>query len=81
MAEALGLASSILALAQTAWAVGKGLHDLAEEVGSAGEAVRIFANAFWLFVENLEILADVIDGMPSLPRGMGSRTEELLEVA
>jgi hypothetical protein len=38
MAEAIGLAASVIAVSQTAWAVAKGLYDLADEVGSTGEA-------------------------------------------
>ncbi|EXJ78150.1 hypothetical protein A1O3_09311 [Capronia epimyces CBS 606.96] len=44
MAETVGLAASALGLACTGWTVAKGLHDLAEEVGSVGEAIRIFAD-------------------------------------
>lgn len=82
MAEAVSLVASVLALAQTGWLVAKGLHELADEVSSAGEAVRIFANDFWLFMETLQTLGDVFSTLPSAttPR-IESTTEELLEVA
>jgi len=81
MAEAVGLAASVLGLAQTAWTVAKGLHDLADEVGSAGEAVRIFASDFWLFVETVKTLRTFLDDLPPVSRRTQSTTEELLEVA
>jgi len=81
MAEGIGLAASVIAVSQTAWAVAKGLYDLADEVGSAGEAVRIFANDFALFVENLKELGALLDSSPSVPRQTQSVTEDLLEVA
>ena len=81
MAEAVGLAASILALAQAGWSVAKGLHDLADEVGSAGEAVRIFANDFSLFMETVETLGSLFDSLPPASRRIQSTTEELLDVA
>lgn len=81
MAEAVGLAASVLSLAQTAWLVTKGLYDLADQIGSAGEAVRVFANDFEFFVENLRTLGKLLDDLPPVPRRAESTTEELLEVA
>lgn len=81
MAEVIGLAASVIAVAQTAWTVAKGLHDLADEVGSAGEAVRVFANDFKFFVENLKELGELLDGLPSTSRKAESATQDLLEVA
>ena len=81
MAEAVGLAASVLSVAQIAWTVAKGLHDLADEVGSAGEAVRIFANDFSLFVENIKKLGELLEGLPPTSRQAESATEDLLEVA
>ncbi len=81
MAEAVGLAAGILVLAEIAWKVAKGLHDLADEVGSAGEAVRIFANDFGLFVETVKTLGDLFDGLPPVARRTQSTAEELVEVA
>ena len=81
MAEAVGLAASVLGLAQTGWSVAKGLHDLAEEVSSAGEAVRIFANDFWLFMETVETLGDLSDSLPPMSGRIQSTTEELIDVA
>ena len=80
MAEAMSLAASIFAVAQIAWSVVKGLDDLAEDVGSAGEALRIFASDFSLFVELLEKLGDFLDGSPSTSRQAELATEDLLEV-
>ena len=80
MAE-LGVAASVLQLAQAAWVVAKGLQDLADEVSSAGKAVRIFANDFWLFVETVETLGEVFNNLPPVPRRTRSTTEELIEVA
>ncbi|EXJ55844.1 hypothetical protein A1O7_08775 [Cladophialophora yegresii CBS 114405] len=81
MAEAVGLAASVLGLAQTAWTVAKGLYDLADEIGSAGDAVRVFANDFWLFVETTKVLGDLLDSLPAASRRTESTTEELLDVA
>ena len=81
MAEAVGLVGSILGLARTAWTVAKGLHELADEVGTAGEAVRVFSNDFALFVETLKTLGELLDDMPPVPRRTESATEELLGVA
>ncbi|OQV08628.1 hypothetical protein CLAIMM_12869 [Cladophialophora immunda] len=81
MAEAVGLAASVLGLAQVGWTVAKGLHDLGEEVGSAGEAVRIFANDFHLFVETVQTLGDLFESSPPVSRRAQSTTEELLDVA
>lgn len=81
MAEAVGLAAGVLGLAQVGWEVAKGLHDLADEISSAGEAVRIFANDFLLFVQTVQTLGDLIDDLPPVSRRTEATTEELLEVA
>ena len=52
-----------------------------DEVGSAGEAVRIFANDFWLFVATVKTLGDLFDSLPPVSRRIQSTTEELLDVA
>lgn len=38
--RAIGLAASVIAVSQTAWAVAKGLYDLADEVGEARPNLR-----------------------------------------
>ncbi|ETI21402.1 hypothetical protein G647_07749 [Cladophialophora carrionii CBS 160.54] len=84
MGDPVGLAASVLGLAQTAWTVAKGLYNLADEIGSAGDAVRVFANDFWLFVETTKVLGDLLDSLPSsvaASRRTESTTEELLDVA
>ncbi|KAL9110200.1 MAG: hypothetical protein Q9227_005261 [Pyrenula ochraceoflavens] len=81
MAEAVGLAASVLTLAQIGWVVAKGLYNLADEVGSAGEAVRVFANDFRLFVETIKTLGDLFEGSPPASMRIHSTTEELLDVA
>ena len=77
----MALAAGVLALAQTGWHVSKGLFDLAAEVGTAGEAVRVFASDFWLFVETVRTLGDLLKRLPPVSRRAQSTTEELLEVA
>lgn len=61
MADAIGLAASVLQLVQVAWTVTRGLYELADEVGSAGESIRIFTSEFDFFIHTLDHLGHALE--------------------
>ena len=80
MAEALGLATSILAIAGAATKLSIGLYEIAVAVKDAAPEIRIIANDTSLFSRVLREVSHVLDGNSAIAWRARSIAEDLVQV-
>jgi hypothetical protein len=76
MADPLSITASIITLATVGFQIAKGLHQLANTIGTAGQEVRLYATEIDSFSKVLEMLRQEIT---SRPHNLSSKAGRLFE--
>ena len=76
----LDVAASVIGIAAAGMQVAKGLIEIAERIGSAGEEVRLCASDTALFSQMVGSLADALKMPTAASRPTQSTTEDLVDV-
>ena len=80
MAEALGLAANIIAIAGAATQLSIGLYEIASALKDAGPEVRVIANETSLFSRVLKEVSTVLEGNTAIAWRARSIAEDLVQV-
>lgn len=76
----LDIAAVVVGIASAGMLVAKGLVQIADGIGSAGDEVRMCASDTALFSQMLEKLADVLNMPSAASRATQSTTDDLIDV-
>jgi hypothetical protein len=76
MGDPLSVSASIVALVSAGVAVAKGLHQLADGIGSAGSEIRTYASEIGSFSKLLDVIKEEIIARP---QNVSSKAERLFE--
>ena len=76
----LDVAAGVVSIASAGLVVAKGLIDVADGIGNAGEEVRLCASDTALFSQMLGTLADALNMPTAASRATQSTTEDLIDL-
>lgn len=80
MAETVGLAASVFQIANVGFNVAKGLHSIADDIGSAGREVRAYADEISGFSKLLDRVRTEVLHTPGMDQDEHSMLKDVLDI-